>query len=544
MHVCYKIVRVTILDGFVDEPSCFGVPPYISPYVRYIAGAIKDAGHEYEYMTIEEWRNGRQIKGNILILVAGAIVPGRYLRAMPVSLNEMKEITHLFKGIKILAGSAAAFGIGQGGGKKLIKVDGLFDYVAILDGDAFIYDFLNNELNQRRRKRAEWQKWAILGSEVVSQHPDFPEPLIAEIETYRGCIRWFNGGCSFCMEPSFGKPVMRSEKEILTEVKELMKHGVKNFRLGCQSCFFSYKAKGIGKSETPMPNVDAIKRLLEGIYKLKPSVLHIDNANPAVIAEWEEHAIKIAELLKKYSTPGNVAAFGMESADEKVIKENNLNAEPWQVMKAIKILNEVGNEKGYNGMPYLLPGINILFGLKGESKETYIKNYKFLKEVMEKNLLLRRINVRQVVNLKGNGIKINKTEFRKFKKKINEEINKPMLQKMLPYGSILRNVYLELNKGNATYGRQIGTYPILIYLPYKTEINRFVDVKVYDYGFRSVSAIEFPFNINNATYTQLKNIPKIGSKKAAEIIKKRPIKSLEQIENIIGKDMKRWFAVK
>ena len=544
MHVCYKIVRVTILDGFVDEPSCFGVPPYISPYVRYIAGAIKDAGHEYEYMTIEEWRNGRQIKGNILILVAGAIVPGRYLRAMPVSLNEIKEITHLFKGIKILAGSAAAFGIGQGGGKKLIKVDGLFDYVAILDGDAFIYDFLNNELNQRRRKRAEWQKWAILGSEVVSRHPDFPEPLIAEIETYRGCIRWFNGGCSFCMEPSFGKPVMRSEKEILMEIKELMKHGVKNFRLGCQSCFFSYKAKGIGKSETPMPNVDAIKRLLEGIYKLKPSVLHIDNANPAVIAEWEEHAIKIAELLKKYSTPGNVAAFGMESADEKVIKENNLNAEPWQVMKAIKILNEVGNEKGCNGMPYLLPGINILFGLKGESKETYIKNYKFLKEVMEKNLLLRRINVRQVVNLKGNGIKINKTELRKFKKKINEEINKPMLQKMLPYGSILRNVYLELNKGNATYGRQIGTYPILIYLPYKTEINRFVDVKVYDYGFRSVSAIEFPFNINNATYTQLKNIPKIGSKKAAEIIKKRPIKSLEEIENIIGKDMKRWFAVK
>ncbi|MCD6573887.1 MAG: helix-hairpin-helix domain-containing protein, partial [Thermoplasmata archaeon] len=122
--------------------------------------------------------------------------------------------------------------------------------------------------------------------------------------------------------------------------------------------------------------------------------------------------------------------------------------------------------------------------------------------------------------------------------------NKPMLQKMLPYGSILRNVYLELNKGNATYGRQIGTYPILIYLPYKTEINRFVDVKVYDHGFRSVSAIEFPFNINNATYSQLKNIPKIGSKKAAEIIKKRPIKSLEQIENIIGKDMKRWFAVK
>ena len=537
-------MRVTILDGFVDEPSCFGVPPYISPYVRYIAGAIRDAGHEYEYITIEQWRKGQQITGEILLIMAGAIVPGRYLRAMPISPREIREITRHFKGIKILTGSAATFGLGQGGGKKLLKVDGFFDYTAILDGDAFIYDFLNGVTQQRRRKRIEWRKWAILGCDIVTQHPDFPEPLIAEIETYRGCIRWFNGGCSFCMEPSFGKPVMRSEAEILIEIKELMKRGVKNFRLGCQSCFFSYKAKGIGKSEVPTPNVDAIKRLLEGIHNLKPTILHIDNANPAVIAEWENHAMKIAELLKRFSTPGNVAAFGMESADEKVIKENNLNAEPWQVMKAIQILNEIGNERGYNGMPYLLPGINILFGLKGESKETYIKNYKFLKEVMKKNLLLRRINIRQVVNFRGNGIKINKTEFKKFKKKVNEEINRFMLKKMLPYGSILRDVYLELNKGNATYGRQIGTYPILVYIPYKTEINRFIDVKIYDHGFRSVSAIEFPFNINEARYSQLRNIPKIGSRKAAEIIKKKPIKSLEEIENIIGKNMKEWFVVK
>ena len=35
---------VTIVDGYVDEPAHFGVPPYISTYPRYTAGGLVDAG--------------------------------------------------------------------------------------------------------------------------------------------------------------------------------------------------------------------------------------------------------------------------------------------------------------------------------------------------------------------------------------------------------------------------------------------------------------------------------------------------------------------
>jgi len=248
-------------------------------------------------------------------------------------------------------------------------------------------------------------------------------------------------------------------------------------------------------------------------------------------------------LLVKYGTAGNTAAFGMETADEKVIEENNLNAYPEQVMKAIKILNEIGRKKGSNGMPYLLPGINILFGLKGESRETYEKNYLFLKEVLNKGLLLRRINIRQVVDLKGNVIRINKTYFKKFKRIVNNEINRTMLQKLLPHGSVLKNVYLEINVGNSTYGRQIGSYPILVYLPYRTLVNKFVDVKIYDHGYRSVSAIEYPFNINKAGFTMLKNIPFIGKKIAAELVKNKPIKNEDELKKIIKKDIINWFSI-
>jgi len=540
---------ITILDGYVDEPSCLGVPPYISPYVRYIAGAIKDAEEDYEYITIGEWRKGRKIKGEILVISAGAIVPGRYLRSMPISFQEFVRICTAFRGIKILTGSAAKYGFGKGGGKELQKGEKFVDYSVKKDGDVFVYNFLHGEVEDRNRTMEEWRRWSLLGAEVVKQHPDFPQPLIAEVETYRGCIRWFTGGCSFCSEPLFGKPIFRNEKDIIEEVRELKKHGVTNLRLGGQSCFFSYKARGVGKSERPMPNEVAIHQILKKISDLKPEVFHIDNANPAVIAEWPEKSRRIAEMIVKYCTPGNVAAFGMESADEQVIKANNLNASPHEVMKAIEIINEVGENRGDNGMPKFLPGLNILYGLKGESRETYRKNLNFLKEVMKKGFLLRRINVRQVVNIRGEKHRIEKSLFMKFKRDVNEKINLPLIKKILPHGVILKNVYLEINRGNYTFGRQIGTYPILVGLPYKTNVDRFTDVRILSHSYRSVTGLEYPLDINKVSMQALLGIPGIGKRRAAKILKNRPYHNLDEIERDIADDdvveeLKKWLGKK
>jgi radical SAM superfamily enzyme with C-terminal helix-hairpin-helix motif len=85
-------MKIVILDGYVDEPSCLGVPPFISPYIRYTAGAIKDAGHDFIYLTIDEYRKSSlkikaMKKANLIIIIGGAIVPGKYLRGTPASIN-------------------------------------------------------------------------------------------------------------------------------------------------------------------------------------------------------------------------------------------------------------------------------------------------------------------------------------------------------------------------------------------------------------------------------------------------------------------------
>ncbi|RLF39480.1 MAG: radical SAM protein, partial [Thermoplasmata archaeon] len=86
--------EVTILDGYVDEPTCLGVPPYISPYPRYIAGAIKSAKRDVKinYITIDQVREGeREVleKADLVVVVAGMIVPGKYLSGFPASPREL-----------------------------------------------------------------------------------------------------------------------------------------------------------------------------------------------------------------------------------------------------------------------------------------------------------------------------------------------------------------------------------------------------------------------------------------------------------------------
>ncbi len=525
-------MKIVLLDGYVDEPSCLGVPPFISPYVRYTAGAIKDSGHDFIYLTIDEYRkNSAKTKAlknaNLLIIIGGAIVPGKYLRGTPASINEIKKIAENFKGKKILGGPVTRYGFS--GDRKSENLRGLFDFMPRKDPDAFVNDLLKeNSPMDRQRNQKEWRRWAIKGSGVITQHPDFPMPLIVELESYRGCVRYFSGGCSFCIEPLFGKPKFRPSKDIIEEVKALGDTGAVNFRLGAQSCIFSYGTEDIGKSETPKPKPEKIEKLLKGIRNSAPKleVLHTDNANPAVIAEHPKEAKKILMSLVKYCTSGNVLALGMESADPKVIKDNNLNATPEQVMKAVKFINEYGAERGENGMPKLLPGINFLSGLKGETKKTFEHNFRFLEDILEKELLLRRINIRQVAQVRARfDVKTHHSQFLRFKKKVREEIDNKMLRLLVPKNTILRKVLIEKIEGNLSYGRQIGTYPLLAGIPYKVEEKTFLDIVVTDHGYRSVTGVEYPMNINKASLRALSCLPNIGKKRAARIARRRPFHS-------------------
>ena len=111
------MLKITILDGYIDEPTCLGVPPYIAPYPRYIAGAVwnVDKASQISYFTIDQIRNNKTIldvlaKSDIIITIAGMSVPGRYLSGFPASPNELRYfLSNFSKPIKVLFGPAARY---------------------------------------------------------------------------------------------------------------------------------------------------------------------------------------------------------------------------------------------------------------------------------------------------------------------------------------------------------------------------------------------------------------------------------------------------
>jgi radical SAM superfamily enzyme with C-terminal helix-hairpin-helix motif len=90
-----------------------------------------------------------------------------------------------------------------------------------------------------------------------------------------------------------------------------------------------------------------------------------------------------------------------------------------------------------------------------------------------------------------------------------------------------------MREGKHTFGRQIGTYPLLIGFDYPVPLNQLVDVKVVGWGFRSITAVEYPLHINSCPIASLESLPSIGNRRAVRLFRKRPYHSLEDVRKAL-----------
>jgi len=159
--------------------------------------------------------------------------------------------------------------------------------------------------------------------------------------------------------------------------------------------------------------------------------------------------------------------------------------------------------------------------------------------MFDEGLLVRRINLRQVIPIPGTkmhsfgnkNVKKHKAEFKRFKRKVREQIEHPMLRRLIPQGTILKDIFTEVYDGKLTFGRQLGSYPLLVGIPGVFPLDKFFNVNIVDYGYRSVTAVPFPLNINSVPRETIEAIPGIGKKRAARILAKRPFRNKEELIN-------------
>ena len=561
---------VTLVDGYVDEPAHFGVPPYISTYPRYTAGALVDAGvprDNITYHTIDALREERSrwadvAEADLLVYIGGMTVPGKYVGGTPAEPDEVRELAWTADGTSLIGGPVR-FGVGEAneGATETARDDLDFDFLAMADVEAAAYDLAHDGLEgfeDRYRSNEEIGRWAQQGAFVVEEHPNHPDYLIAELETSRGCPY----RCSFCTEPMYGDPSFRSVDSVTGEVEALYGNGVRDFRLGRQADILAYGGDG------ERPNPEALRALYGGIREVAPDLdtLHLDNMNPITVVEWPEKARAGIEVIAEHNTPGDTAAFGLESADPLVQAENNLNVTAEECFQAVRIVNEAAGwrpggdretapnhgPEAARRLPKLLPGINLLHGLKGEREETYEHNRQFLQRVLDEGLMLRRVNIRQVMAFEGTDMAetgasvahAHKEQFKQYKSEIRETVDNPMLQRVAPPGTVLPDVHLEYHQDGKTFGRQLGTYPLLVAIPGERELGQRLDVAITDHGYRSVTGVPHPLDVNSASMDELAAIPGIGRQRAGDIVVNRPFESATAASAHVETDLSRFATAR
>jgi len=549
-------LSVTLVDGYVDEPAHFGVPPYISTYPRYTAGALVDAGvpeSAITYHTIDELREDRRkwrdvADADLMIYIGGMTVPGSYVGGTPAEPDEVRELAWVAEGVSLMGGPVR-FGVGEenAGAQDMERDDLDYDFLAMADVEAAAYDLAHNGLEGfegRYRSNEEVARWAAKGAFVVEQHPNHPDYLICEMETSRGCAY----RCSFCTEPMYGDPAFRSAEAVVREVESLYDRGARHFRLGRQADILAFGGDG------EAPNPDALRALYGGIREVAPDLktLHLDNMNPVTIVDYPERSREAIEIIAEHNTAGDTAAFGLESADPVVQEENNLLVTADECLEAVRVVNEAGGWRpgedpsaapshgsdAANRLPKLLPGINLVHGLMGERPETYEHNKRFLRRVLDEGLMLRRINIRQVMAFEGTEMaetgadiaKEHKQNFKAYKREVREEIDNPMLKRVAPVGTVLPDVHFEYHQDGRTFGRQLGTYSLLIAVPGERELGRTTDVAITGHGYRSVSGVPYPLDINAASMDELTAVPGIGSGTAGDIVVDRPHRDVDAVK--------------
>ncbi|MGH3622438.1 MAG: radical SAM protein [Sciscionella sp.] len=468
---------VAILDCYTVEPSGLGVPPYLSTYVRDAYSALSTARPDADvrYLTIDDVRwclNGAApytapplsdpltysatinrdaaIKilrdATLVVVVAGDAVPSVHLHAQNGSVDEIACAMAYVRGQRVLLGPLATYAIAEPA-----VYTGLFD--ALHTHTVTSRDLLAGSRAAAGYARLRSDRGSYAG--LVEQLGWRP---IAEIELYRGCTR--KRFCSFCNEPVKASAVdFRAVDDILDEVGRLSAAGVRNFRLGQQTCFFSYQHR----------DAAAIERLLAGVHKLCPrlDVLHIDNADPLAVAS--PAGLRIAKLVTEYCTEGNCAPMGIESFDPVVVQRNALTCTPQILLRAVEHINTVGAERGPGGLPRLLPGLNLVYGLPGETHRTHLTNLSWLARIHEAGLMCHRTNVRQARAFPGTPLaamaEIDPPSIEYFetcKADIDHTWDKPMKARVYPQGLHVSRLHAFFVTSRGTWFRRLGSYSIQI----------------------------------------------------------------------------------
>ena len=152
-------------------------------------------------------------------------------------------------------------------------------------------------------------------------------------------------------------------------------------------------------------------------------------------------------------------------------------------------------------------------------------------------LLVKRINIRKLLPYPGTELYasgavtnrglLNRFEF--FRDKIRNDIDRFMLKKIYPAGTVLKNNLVLGHREGYSFAKQIASYSITVKIPGELELKSFNDILVTGHRERSLAGIGLPFEINRISMKSLEAIPGISRDRASQIIISRPFADINEV---------------
>jgi radical SAM superfamily enzyme with C-terminal helix-hairpin-helix motif len=147
------------------------------------------------------------------------------------------------------------------------------------------------------------------------------------------------------------------------------------------------------------------------------------------------------------------------------------------LVRAVANINEFGSVTGPLGSPVLLPSLNIVYGLPGETHRTHFENLRWLTRIVDEGYDCLGTNVRQATvypdtalaallhQEPGPGLG---AHFETWRADVKQLFDLPMKARVYPIGATLSELSLYFVSGEGSWHWRLGTHSLPVFEPETT----------------------------------------------------------------------------
>jgi len=264
-----------------------------------------------------------------------------------------------------------------------------------------------------------------------------------------------NNFCAYCVVPYARKrEVSRDAKEIILEIKKLIKNGYKEIWLLGQNVN-SYK-----DGRTDFPKLLKLINDIPGHFWIRFTSSHPKDFNNDVIS-----AMAIGGKITPYLN------LPIQSGDDKVLKSMNRHYMVKDYKSKIKNLRKK--------IPDICLSTDIIVGFPGETKKQFENTAKLFRDIKYDMAYINKYSTRAgtaAAKLKDN---VSIAEKKEREKVLTEILKQTALEKNKKFIGKTVEVLIDSRKGNRLFGRT-KEYKNIEFDSNKNQIGKFIEIKVID----------------------------------------------------------------